>query len=1700
MAVLGRLLIGSQQRVDLPDFLSIESYVASDFKHLIKSFIGSTPLVLKGFEVIDASSAIGGTSVSIKIADSVLYHSGSSAGSFYYGLPEGDTLSEPLVPELRLDATNYVYLTLTSVGKAQDSRAFWDVDLNGGQGGEFNQDVNTESVLTVQINVSVSTFPEGSIPLTKIVTNSTSIQEITDCRNMMFRLGTGGINPDPTSTYSFRSLPTSDYKRNEPPTTIFSSAQLSPFFGGDKNIQTLKEWMDVVMTKLLELSGTTYWYESSAAMSIANVFNDTLGSSLKSKGRWIHDLTTPGKISWTEDIVYRKMNDPRDIIIRSNSTGVQLADDQVMYVNFIRDQWVNNTNVTVNFISSVNYVNGSLGGGSFENLNIGDWVKKQSDDDNKYLRVVGFCSSLNGVGIGALPINAVSIVLEDVYSGTNESTFAVYSKGEYLNTDIQIGNRKDAGMFTSGGNFYWLANRSDTVQNISSIAGVIFSSNVNIVESDGIRAKLNFISNHNLNDGDRVTIENAGAYNGEYQVEVSSNTQIIIQTNVTTNAVGATVSWAIVTTSTRDLVSGFQLESANHSFESNQSIVVHSSFSIPYEGQYLINNRSSTTFQISVDSLTAATIFNPSVTPTTAACARVNLKTEFGAAKVIQGESIDINEPDTVNILNFIGMDSLAQSNPVYLLPDSYNTLKGFQNFNCSDSDNLTLRLSKLTAMMGDRVQDRGLKIVNRVNIRNFTSGLNQVVSCSGNLVIEKPRSSSQVVTMPANFSLQANHALTATIHREDGTAITPVIEELGSPFLIEENKIILFYRFSGTSIYSWDGQEIKDTGGWVNEYETSQSKNIIVHDQAGVRYNSTTGAFNYLGVAGNSVSIIIPGSADINTIDIGAINTLTPVIAEGQVAWVRVSRVFAKVIDRISYIVNPVVEDNDVSGILYVTDRDEVPTDQDVISLYIVNDNTFIRVHHKDGIGNVYEEDYIVAFPGTAPITIPLPNDSRDNGAVQYYVVGSGQLEIFLNGQKLRSGEDWAEIGLSGSLAFQVQILQNIVAGDVLTFRIGTTGAVYFAPSPTVSVTLQDAYEGGPNIVTTGTPVHISGPVGDKLLWVEGDVQIDGVLDPTALQLKPQTVNPLEASQHGLWVDSDGNLIQERPTKTPSSLDITTSILDLQDQTAAPSTFITAGKGLKWTTDQKMDVENSTTGGIDFDIDEKIIVKLDPAGAIVSDTDGIQVKLEASNTSLQIDGSNQLGVKVDTAGAVIKGASGVKVQLEATNPSLKIDGSNQLGAKLNAAGAIESTANGLGVRVDNDTIEINGSNQLKVKNASKLYIELTNNTGSTILAGSTVSADTTANQIILANATTYSSSQRTVGVVLSDILDGESGKVQIAGVASVITTGLTIGNPAYLSTVSGSIESNIPSVTGAGIYVVGVAVSTTEIVIKPYVVGVKENIYEEESLLLSPISSGDVITLPVDSRDGGSAQTYTMGTGELEIFLNGQKLTNNVDYQELTSSSIQIEQDLVIGDKLTFRVGLLRTSITSSTGGGSGSGMPDPMTQAGDLIYRNSSNVTSRLPIGTQGYVLSVTDANTVAWSAPSSSSQDISLINGNAGTLSALTPIHSNINGEADIIDVSIESQALAIVGLTKVSINSGATGTIVTSGKLFNIGGIWSFGDVLFVSKTGELTNVKPDIGVGGFVSGDFVIKLGVITKNLANPTQKDLILNVQIMGQL
>jgi hypothetical protein len=119
---------------------------------------------------------------------------------------------------------------------------------------------------------------------------------------------------------------------------------------------------------------------------------------------------------------------------------------------------------------------------------------------------------------------------------------------------------------------------------------------------------------------------------------------------------------------------------------------------------------------------------------------------------------------------------------------------------------------------------------------------------------------------------------------------------------------------------------------------------------------------------------------------------------------------------------------------------------------------------------------------------------------------------------------------------------------------------------------------------------------------------------------------------------------------------------------------------------------------------------------------------------------------------------------------------------------------------------------------------------------------------------------------------------------------------------------------------------------------------------------------------------------------------------------------------------------------------------------------------------------------------------------TLLRATPVRIDGNGNLNTIDVSVEAQALAVAGVTLENILDGTKGPLASSGRVLNIVTTANNGDVLYVSKTGGLTNIKPDIGVGGFVAGDFVIRMGVLFKNEDVITQQDLLLNIEVIGQL
>lgn len=884
MAVLGRLLISSAERLDLPDLLSIDSYAGGDWKYFLKGLVGDDkPYILNGFDVIDPNNAIGTQSCSIRVADSVVFYPGSNAGAFFHGLAEGNALSTPLVPELRKNAVNYVYLTLSTTNTSVDSRAFWDPDKDGGVGGEFTQDVNTESVLKVDINVSVGSFPANTVPVAIVTVGPVTITKIEDARDLFYRLGSGGIAPNPFNSYAWKSEPAPGYERTEPPTAMVAGG-VNPFEGADKNINSLKEWMDAIMSKLRELGGTTYWYQDASTFSLITNFVDAMATTFKSKGHWLHDSSVAGLLTWTEDINIKITSDPRSYIIRAGSKN--LADEQVAYISMIRKQPINVNDQLVAWTNGQPYVN-TIGGavGLFANLTKGDWIKKVNDPDIYWLRVEEFYDSPNLGGSTTIPANAKSVRLSSNYLGVTGNEKGRYDRGVYASSDIVVSNRDAIALANAGGNFNWMAIRSDTIENIGNV--VTTSLTLDITNDDGTRALCTSSSAHGLVDGDRITVVGSTNYDDTYQVEVVSTTEfyISISGGPFPDETGVSAFYATITTAARSTPYGLQLESANHGFATDETIIIGDTTN--YDGSYKINVINATTFTIPVSSALATE------TAGTATLARVIVRMEDGSAEIIQGESAGIGDSAIENIKQYLGMQSLAEVHPLYRIPDGYNALNGMQNFNSAIDDDITIRVSKLTAMMADKAQDKLVRYLpspDLTTVTNTTNGLNQEItfSPSGSLTLMLPGSpGTTVVTLPTTspgINLGANQVAYVLVNRNAATTPTIQISDIATT-VVNENMFVIASRLVSTDVYLWDGSIVNVGSQPVSNYLVTvvrQNQDMKLVDGGTWSYTGSTLTWN------SDAYVQIPGLANsANIIPAGSVS-----LTSGEVAYVDINRV----------------------------------------------------------------------------------------------------------------------------------------------------------------------------------------------------------------------------------------------------------------------------------------------------------------------------------------------------------------------------------------------------------------------------------------------------------------------------------------------------------------------------------------------------------------------------------------------------------------------------------------------------------------------------------------------------------------------------------------------------------------------------------------------------------------------------------------
>jgi len=101
----------------------------------------------------------------------------------------------------------------------------------------------------------------------------------------------------------------------------------------------------------------------------------------------------------------------------------------------------------------------------------------------------------------------------------------------------------------------------------------------------------------------------------------------------------------------------------------------------------------------------------------------------------------------------------------------------------------------------------------------------------------------------------------------------------------------------------------------------------------------------------------------------------------------------------------------------------------------------------------------------------------------------------------------------------------------------------------------------------------------------------------------------------------------------------------------------------------------------------------------------------------------------------------------------------------------------------------------------------------------------------------------------------------------------------------------------------------------------------------------------------------------------------------------------------------------------------------------------------------------------------------------------------------DVTSQASVSAFVGCAQTRIAGNANGPVVSNGRLQNITGYsFSIGNSIFIGLSGILQNTRPDYGVTGFAAGDYVYYIGTIVANEENPTNQDLIIMPQLIGEL
>lgn len=255
MSVLRQLNVLGQMRLDVPHIRSIESSIAADFDVVVgRGWAGDRGLVVRGFTLSNTLVGTTASEIQLLAADAIVYNvNASESGSFLWVPPDRPVellnTSNPKVSG-SFTASTVNYIGIDFKREADDSTTDLVQFLDANTLLENGRNIPLGRTLDYTILISSAPFSTtpNIVPIAKVTTDANNkIASIQDARTMMYRLGSGGDNPNAQFAYTF------PFGRQE-------NDVANKFTGGDKNILSNKDWMNALMTRVWELGGGENWY------------------------------------------------------------------------------------------------------------------------------------------------------------------------------------------------------------------------------------------------------------------------------------------------------------------------------------------------------------------------------------------------------------------------------------------------------------------------------------------------------------------------------------------------------------------------------------------------------------------------------------------------------------------------------------------------------------------------------------------------------------------------------------------------------------------------------------------------------------------------------------------------------------------------------------------------------------------------------------------------------------------------------------------------------------------------------------------------------------------------------------------------------------------------------------------------------------------------------------------------------------------------------------------------------------------------------------------------------------------------------------------------------------------------------------------------------------------------------------------------